>query len=137
MWSARTPPTSRSTEYYRQTQPPLPPPPPPPNGSVPFDQVEQGNYYALNPAIVPTDSEDLEETLEEIVELEGELSSDEEASMLSGESMGFSNGIKTAASASGVSMPFEGINFAQLFSASNAHSEKLITLAKQFYPVSF
>ncbi|VDK22564.1 unnamed protein product [Taenia asiatica] len=129
MWSSRKSPTFRLADYYRpassQSQPL--------KSSGRFDQIDAGGFYAVDSSMA-AEPENLEETLEEIAELEGELSSDDETSMAEGGGeLRFSNGIKTAASAA-ASVPFEGINFAQLFSASNAHSEKLIALAKQFYP---
>ncbi|KAL5967326.1 hypothetical protein TSMEX_004928 [Taenia solium] len=129
MWSSRKSPTFRLADYYRpassQSQQL--------KSSGRFDQIDAGGFYAVDSSMA-AEPENLEETLEEIAELEGELSSDDEASMAEGGGeLRFSNGIKTAASAA-ASVPFEGINFAQLFSASNAHSEKLIALAKQFYP---
>lgn len=131
MWSSRKSPTFRLSDYYR----PAPSQPHPLKSSGRFDQVDAGGFYAIDSSMA-AEPENLEETLEEIAELEGELSSDDEASMAEGGGeLRFSNGIKTAVSIA-TNVPFEGINFAQLFSASNAHSEKLIALAKQFYPVS-
>ncbi|KAL5111915.1 Serine/threonine-protein phosphatase 6 catalytic subunit [Taenia crassiceps] len=129
MWSSRKSPTFRLADYYR----PAPSQSQPLKNSGRFDQVDAGGFYAVDSSMA-AEPENLEETLEEIAELEGELSSDDEASMAEGSGeLRFSNGIKATASAA-ASVPFEGINFAQLFSASNAHSEKLIALAKQFYP---
>lgn len=131
LWSSRKSPTFRLADYYR----PTPSQPQPLKSSGRFDQVDAGGFYTVDSSMA-AEPENLEETLEEIAELEGELSSDDEASMAEGAGeLRFSNGIKTAASSAATSsVPFEGINFAQLFSASNAHSEKLIALAKQFYP---
>ncbi|VDM31346.1 unnamed protein product [Hydatigera taeniaeformis] len=129
MWSSRKSPTFRLSDYYRSA----PSHSQSLKSSGRFDQVEGGGFYTVDSSMA-TDPENLEETLEEIAELEGDLSSEDEASMAEGGGeLRFSNGIKAPASAA-ASVPFEGINFAQLFSASNAHSEKLIALAKQFYP---
>uniref|UniRef100_A0A5K3FEM2 NR LBD domain-containing protein n=1 Tax=Mesocestoides corti TaxID=53468 RepID=A0A5K3FEM2_MESCO len=120
LWPPRTSSTSRPTDYYR---------PPPSKASGRFDTVDGGGYYttAGENALV-TEPENVEESLEEISELEGELSSEEEAA-LEAEGLGFGGSSRKPAS-----VPFAGINFGQLFSASNAHSEQLIMLAKLFYP---
>lgn len=101
-----------------------------PSKAAGYDTLDGGGSGICEPE---TD-EGLDESLEEIAELEGELSSEGEELEGGGNFMGEMdcsrmNGRKSTT-------PFEGINFAQLFSASAAHSEQFINLAKQFYPVS-
>lgn len=120
MWSAQA--TSRPAGYY-PSQAPL-------KNSVRFDRTDtRGNFYLQES--IPQGSEDLAETVEEIIELEGSLGPEDEE--LTEDFIDFGNGIKVSTS----SDTFDGINFPQLFAASNDHSEKLIDLARQFYPVCF
>ncbi|KAM7540921.1 hypothetical protein Aperf_G00000026874 [Anoplocephala perfoliata] len=117
MWSAQS--TSRPTDYYPSQAPA--------KSSVRFDRIDtRGNFYLQEN--IPQGPEDLAETVEEILELEGSLSPEDEE--LTEDFVDFGNGIKVSTS----SDTFDGINFPQLFAASNDHSEKLIDLARQFYP---
>lgn len=129
MWSGPSAPSSRpqGADYYSSSSQ---------NsmkgggGSVRFDNRMDTTGYPLPQENLPPVEENKEEMVEEILELEGYSDGgDDEA----GDYVDFGNNIKVPT----VSDSFEGINFPQLFAASNDHSEKIIDLARQFYCVSF
>ncbi len=123
MWPSVTPPTSRPDTYFNNNRPPPRGTPTPTKSGTPscYDAPDGigGGYYEAEP-------ENMEESLEEIAELEGELSSDD----------GEMDGSGLPGMDPRKASPFSGIDFNQLFTASNIHSEQLIELARIFYPVS-
>ncbi|VUZ42220.1 unnamed protein product [Hymenolepis diminuta] len=125
MWSGPSAPSSRpqGADYYSSSSQ---------NsmkgggGSVRFDNRMDTTSYPLPQENLPPVEENKEEMVEEILELEGYSDGgDDEAE----DYVDFGNNIKVPT----VSDSFEGINFPQLFAASNDHSEKIIDLARQFY----
>nr|CDS32730.1 hypothetical protein HmN_000456520 [Hymenolepis microstoma] len=124
MWSGQAASSSRpqAAEYYSSSQNSMKGG----GGSVRFDNRMNATGYPLPQENLPPVEESKEELIEEVLELEGFSDGGDDESV---DYVDFGNNIKVPT----VSNSFEGINFLQLFAASNDHSEKIIDLARQFY----